>query len=184
MTAFLTGDKELDKLLTDMQVGAVKKIMRPAIAAGLRVSAKAMKAAVPANMKSAKKAIGSRFNKSKRTGEVMAKAGAGVGMKAAKINKMDAKNAERRKGHSGVGISARNIMWFILGTAERFTGSKRVRSKGAPKGARKSTGNPVHRTGRMPSQMNPVQEGFQRSETEAMNKIITVAKDKLAGMAK
>ncbi len=82
MSAFVTGDKEIDRVLAGIQSGAVQKIMRPAISAGLRVATKAMKAAVPANMKDAKKAIGSRFNKSQRNGELMAKAGAGVGMKA------------------------------------------------------------------------------------------------------
>lgn len=183
MAAFVTGDRALDRKLAELSAGAVKKVMKPAIAAGLRVSAKAMKAAVPGNMKSAKKAIGSRFNKSPRNGTVMAKAGAGVGMKIAKIRKMDKKNSERRGNNPGVGISARNIMWFILGTAQRFTGSKRVRSDKTGN-TRKATGGAVHSTGRMPSQMNPIQEGFQRSESATMQKIVDTAKTKLAGLAK
>lgn len=165
MPAIITGDKALDKVLANLQAGAEKKVMKPAIAAGLRVAAKAMKAAVPANMKDAKKAIGSRFNKSRRTGEVMAKAGAGVGMKAAKIAKQVAKQSEKRAGRPGVGVGVRNIMWFILGTKSRQTESG------------KSTGS-------MPSQMNPVQEGFSRSVGAVMQKIIDVARTKLLGLAK
>lgn len=183
MGALVTGDKELDKKLAELIEGAEKKIMRPAVAGGLRVAAKAMKAAVPSNMKDAKKAIGSRFNKSKRTGEVMAKAGAAVGMKAAKIAKQAEKQGKQRGGRPGVGIGARNIMWFILGTKPRSTGSTRVRSDKTGK-TRKLTGKPVHSTGTMPAQMNPIQEGFQRSEGAVMQKIIDLAKAGLERLAK
>ncbi len=183
MGAIVTGDRELDKKLATMSDKAQKKVLKPAIAAGLRVEAKAMKAAIPANMKDAKKAIGSRFNKSKRNGEEMAKVGAGVGIKSAKIRKDAAKQKTRRTGRPGVGIGARNIQWFILGTAERSTGSTRIRSKSGA-GKRKLTGNPVHSTGRMPPQMSPVKEGFRQSESAALEKIIDVAKSKIAALAR
>jgi hypothetical protein len=164
---YVTGDKAIDRVLEAMQAGAVKKIMRPAIAAGLRVSAKAMKAAVPANMKDAKKAIGSRFNKSKRTGELMAKAGAGVGSIGKKKNreKAEEKQKLKRGGRPGVGIGVRNIMWFILGTKGRRTESG------------KSTGS-------MPPQMDPVRQGFESSQASVMQKIVDVARTKLLGLAK
>ncbi len=165
MPALLTGDVALDRKLKNMEAGAVKKVMKPAISAGLRVAAKAMKAAVPANMKDAKKAIGSRFGKSKRNGEVMAKAGAAVGIKAAKIGKDIEKQKAKRSGRPGVGVGARNIMWFILGTQSRRTESG-------------------HSTGSMSPQMNPVKEGFQASEASVMSKIIDVARTKLAALAK
>lgn len=162
----VTGDKAIDKILASMEAGAVKKVMRPAISAGLRAAAKAMKAAVPANMKDAKKAIGSRFGKSQRTGTVMAKAGAAVGMKAKRIAAQAEKQKAKRGNRPGVGIGARNIMWFILGTKNR-TQKKSGRS-----------------TGSMPPQMNPIQDGFQRSEASVMQKIIDVARQKLAGLAR
>lgn len=186
MGALVTGDRAIDKKLAALadQQKLIKKIVRPAIAAGLRVAAKAMKAAVPANMKDAKKSIGSRFGKSQRTGTVMAKAGAAVGMKKAQRARINARVASKREGHPGVGIGPSNVMWFILGTEERETGSKRVRSKGVAPGTRTPTGSAVHSTGRMPSQMNPIKQGFLSSQTAVMEKIMDVSRKKLAELVK
>lgn len=178
MGATVTGQVELERVLATIAAQSTNAILRPAFAAGLKVASKAMQAAVPAQFKDAKKGIGSRFNKSRRTNEVMAKAGAGVGIKAAKIKRDADKNFLGRAGRPGVGIGARNIHWFIMGTAQRTTGSKRIRSKKmiAKTGvSRMSTGNPVHSTGRMPAQMNPVQEGFENSAGAVQAKISEVA---------
>ncbi len=164
MPVVLTGDKELDRKLAALSAGAENKIMRPAVAAGLRVAARAMKAAVPANMKDARKAIGSRFGKG-RAGTIIAKAGAGVGMKAAKIAKQVARQKEKRAGRPGVGIGARNIMWFILGTKWRKTASGKS-------------------TGAMAPQMNPIKAGFQSSESAVMAKIAESARAALERLAR
>ncbi len=164
MPVVLTGDKEIDRILAGIQSKAVQQIMRPAISAGLRVATRAMKAAVPANMKDARKAIGSRFGKG-RAGTIVAKAGAGVGMKAKRIAELAEKQKTERGDRPGVGIGARNIMWFILGTKSRET------KAGSGRGS-------------MPPQMDPIKEGFARSESSVMQKIIEVARAKLAGLAR
>ncbi len=177
MAATVTGDIELDRVLKIIQNDFVAKAMRPAMSAGLREGVKHMKAAVPAPFKDAKKALGWRFNKSRRNGELMAKAGAGVGMKSKQIKRTIDSNFLGRAGRPGVGISARNIMWWIMGTAQRFTGSKRVRSKFAAASGvtRLPTGGSVHPTGRMPAQMDPVREGYERGSGAIISAITRVS---------
>jgi len=166
----ITGDRTLDRKLKSIANKTAKKAMRAGVRAGLGVIVKAIKSEVPANMKDAKRAIGSRFGKNKTSGVVEAKAGAGVGIKFKKIRKQDSKQKEKRKGRPGVGVGARNIQWFILGTAARETGSKRVRTKGSTE--REKTGNPVHSTGTMEAQMpDIVKAGTAKSESAAVEKI-------------
>jgi hypothetical protein len=77
-----------------------------------------------------------------------AKAGAGVG------KKMNRSLMKSRAAGRGVGISARNIHWYVLGTMERETGSKRIGANSHKRGVRAQrayTGKAVHRTGRMPA---------------------------------
>ncbi len=62
----------------------------------------------------------------------------------------------------GVGVGVGNLHWFILGTAERETGSKRVGAhRRGVVNKRVATGNAVRKTGRM--KPNPiVQRGAQK----------------------
>ena len=182
MSAFVTGDKEIDRKLADLKQSAQNKVARPSLTKGARLSAKAMKAAVPANLKDAKKAIGFKV-KVKGSDQIIAKAGAAVGVKKSRLEKQLAKQKGKRAGHPGVGISAANIQWFIMGTADRMTGSVQRRNK-LRGNYRKSTGNPVHSTGRMPPQMSPVKQGFRSSENAAMGAIRDTAKEKLKEVVK
>ncbi len=87
-----------------------------------------------------------------------AKAGAAIGKKSPKVTV-----SSLTKKHHGVGISARNIHWYILGTQMRETGTKRIGRNSHKRGAkpqRIQTGNPRHSTGRMPA------HGFIRAASE------------------
>ena len=171
----VTGDKALDKKLAQLKESAARKIMRPALTKGCRVAVKAMKAAVPVQDKAAKRAIGFRVKRD-RDGVLQAKAGAGVGVKKAAIKKQAAKRSGDRP---GVGISAANIQWFILGTADRYTGATRVRRKAAGSATQKLTGNKRRHTGHMPVQMSPVRDGFNSSASAVLSTIATEAKTRL-----
>lgn len=147
VSIIVTGDKELDRLLSSLPEKVQKKIARKALNAGLSIEVKAMRGAVPANMNDMKKAIGKSIKKSKKTGVVEAKAGAAVGIKKAKMEAMENKQKGLRAGRPGVGIGARNIHWFILGTEERTTGSRKYRVKGGFR--TRATGKAAHPTGRI-----------------------------------
>jgi hypothetical protein len=86
-------------------------------------------------------------------GEVSeAKIGAAVG-------KSTATTVKNRGGRSGVGIDASNVHWWFLGTADRYTGTRRSRS------GRKDTGKRKRFTGRMPPQERPISVLFDRNGT-------------------
>lgn len=161
---FVTGDVQIDRKLRELKQSAQNKIARPALTKAARLSAKAMKSEVPANLKDAKRAIGYKV-KVKGTEEIVAKAGAGVGIKRSKLTKQLEKQKVRRAGHPGVGISAANIHWFLLGTEERVT-------------------KEGHKTGRMPPQMQAIKAGYQKSESQAIAAMKDMAKLKLAQIVK
>ena len=127
MTAQLTGDKELVRNLNELGTKGAKKATRAGIRAAMTPVARAARAGVnattasPAVKRAARKAIGKRFVAKKAE----AKVGFGVG-KPSKKKRMAAheRNVYGEGGARlvrGVGISASNIHWFILGTKERAT---------------------------------------------------------------
>lgn len=118
----LTGDKLLDRKLQRLERRAANKIASNAIRGGLRIIVKAIKKEIPSSAKSARKAIGSRFERGKPGKPAAAKAGAGVGIKRTGVRPKSSKSG-------GVGISGSNIHWYILGTegrtqktTDRYTG--------------------------------------------------------------
>lgn len=177
-TRLLTGVDDVQKVLDGMRVGAANKIARPMLTKGARHLLKKVKAAVPPNYKEAKKAMGmvvdARGGKSKN--QQRAKVGASVGGAAKMIGK-----GRSGKNTGGVGMGARNIHWFILGTAQRSTGSTRIRSK-LGLGQRKLTGGKIRNTGRMPAIMPYVVKGPARAEQGAMLGIMRA--EAAAGLAK
>lgn len=156
----VTGDKEIDAALQKLKVGAANRIARPALRKGARRLLKSVKAQIPRKYKDAKKAMGMAVNskggKSRR--DPQAKVGAAVG-------KASRKSPFSRAGKRGVGMSARNIHWFILGTAQRSTGSTRIRTKDGA-GRRRLTGGRVRNTGRMPPQIAGVDTVYRSHKTE------------------
>lgn len=127
----VTGLKEIDDALKYLERQAANRIARAGLAKGARLAAKQIKQQVPASLKNIRKAIGSTVRKAKggeSKGITAAKAGAGVGTASQR-----AKSIQKDRGKKkGVGISAQNIHWYILGTTARQT----------------KTG---HSTGRMPA---------------------------------
>lgn len=145
----VTGAKELNKLLETLKVGSANKVMRGGLAKGTRIILKSMKAQVPSQYKSAKKALGA-INKKNRIGVHQAKVGAGVGKAAS------AEGKSKRRG--SVGIGGRNIHWFILGTEKRTT------EAGQDRGA-------------MPAVLaNVVKAGFAGAASSAMAAIVAHVK--------
>lgn len=108
----LTGDKEIDRKLKFLERRAANRAARAGLAAGGRVLVKAIKQEVPSHLRTVKKAFGSRVKKDKRAGVTQAKAGAAVG-------KRPRGKPAKRSSAAGVGISRRNIHWWILGTGPR-----------------------------------------------------------------
>ena len=139
MGAVLLGDKELERKLKHLSRRGSKR----AITAGIRGSmvpiARAMRAAINATAAStdlkreARKAIGARFGKTRRITERHAKVGFSVGKKAKQIR---AAYRSKKVDEKGVGISATNVHWFVLGTDERVLkkGSARGPKAGHPTG--------------------------------------------------
>ncbi len=154
----LYGVARLDGRLREMHGSKYSRVCNAALKKSAKVVETAMKAAAP--FPSLKRAIGSRLLKRSREG-FGAKAGAAVGKKVPKITVKGLEVASKRGGR-GVGMGARNIHWYIMGTAMRSTGSKRIggHTKGANRG-RIATEGAVHSTGRMP------RDGFLRAAAQA-----------------
>lgn len=138
------NDHELARRLLDIGGPKLARSTRVALKKSIKIIETAMKAAAPPRLPSVRMAIGSRVA---RGTEMRAKAGAGVG------KKMNKNGMVKHRNRPGVGISAANIHWYVLGTQERETGSKRIGHNSHKRGARPQrayTGHPVHRTGRAP----------------------------------
>ncbi len=171
MMGTVTGMKELQRSLKNLDKKVQDKLTRASMTASLRIIAKAIKAEVPSTWKEGKKAIGWSFKKGKASsahkGVTFAKAGVGAGIKKAKRDKARASSTRSGK-KKGVGMGVGNFHWFILGTAERFTGSKRIGAhRAGVVNARKPTGGKVQRTGKL--QPNPiVKRGTLKSKAAAL----------------
>lgn len=134
ITVTVTGLPEIDAKLRYLHDVDANKIAIGVCRAGINRAAANIRRHIPRKIRprSPDKGIGTSV-KRKRDGAT-AKAGVGVG--ASQRKALNVVNRGKRK---GVGVSARNLHWFALGTADRWTGSKRDRSK-LGKGRRISTG--------------------------------------------
>jgi hypothetical protein len=112
----VSGVAELDKLFRELSKGVANKIARPGLVKAGRVAAKKVKASIPSRFKTIRKAIRSRSVKTKFNGGV---AGVKVGAGVARKKEQD----KGRSGKKGVGIGARNVHWWFVGTGERKTKS-------------------------------------------------------------
>lgn len=145
----ITGVHELDDSLSYLRDKSAKRIGKSCVGTMATVTAKAIRAYVPASIArsvnmASDKGIGSRTSRAKMSTIQAAKAGVSVGAAYKNSQRFSVSN---RGGRPGVGISARNEHWFALGTADRWTGSKRNRSKYGPR--RILTGSRAHFTGRI-----------------------------------
>ena len=142
----VSGVAELDKLFRELSKGVANKIARPGLQKAGRLAVKKVKASIPSRNKSIRKAIKSRSVKTKYNGGFAGvKVGAGVSRKKETEKKS-------RDGKKGVGIGARNVHWWFVGTGERKT----------------KTGK---RTGRMPKQAVGVSEVLLSAKSE-LNEVI------------
>lgn len=173
------GEQLLLRKLDGLQKKVKNKVAKKAITAGVKEMAKAIKAEIPSTQKTARKAIGYSFKKP-RSGKfkdmVFAKAGWGAGQSKKKREKKKAKAAaagpRKRK---GIGGEAAAVM-LILGTADRYTGTKRVgkhRGGGASKTQRRvDTGGRKRFTGRV-SGNAAVRDAASKADSRVTKLIIT-----------
>lgn len=117
----LTGFDDLNRRLLALgDPKKIKKVAKSAVVAGQRVIVKGIKAKIPGRYKEARKTVGNSFKRLRHgedAGSVSAKAGLAVGKKMPGREQAEATSAHRRAaGRKGVGISARNIHWLVLGT--------------------------------------------------------------------
>jgi len=156
----IEGAEELARKFARLGGPIGRRAMRAALNAALTVVARYARArvnatpAVKAELKAqARRLIGKRFKKQSSgvaKGQVMAKTGFSVGSAS--------KKEQGWKGMKGVGISAQNIHWFVLGTDERrlWHGSAR-----GPKA--------LHPTGRIrPLLSGIMQDALAMSQTSAL----------------
>lgn len=127
MTSDLEGLDQLLKKMERLRDRSAWKMAKAGVNAGLTVLQRALKEAVnsapvSAQLKqAARKTVGKRLRR--REGQPMTgKVGFAVG-KATKRAKERAAQRAADKTKPGVGVSATNIHWFVLGTQERHTAS-------------------------------------------------------------
>lgn len=176
--------RRLERLGTPRQV---KQIARQALTAGQRVVVRSIKSKIPGVYKDARKAVGQSLKRSRfgeNAGMVAAKVGFGVGKKVQTDAEMQAAGKRRKsssgggvgvknkgKTRSGVGLSARNVHWAVLGTDDRYTGQTTRRARGGVRITKRGTGKRRY-SGRMPAILaGVVKSGLQSSSTEAVAKI-------------
>ena len=119
----VTGDKEIDRMLRQLEEREADRALNEALEVGGRTALRSMKAHVPARYKDAKKALDMRFRKKKRRNHQGITVGAGVG----RLGKV-----RSRSGRPGVGITKETIHWFLHGTGRRRTKAGKNRGKMPP----------------------------------------------------
>ena len=164
----ISGERELLKALKGIDDAMVDKIAPAGMRGYLRETAKGIKSEIPGQFKSARKGIGNRFVKrDKRTKKVTAKAGSQVGIKKERRKAWGEQAKAKRGNRSGVGISANNIHWAILGTSDR---------------TRKTDGR---NTGKMaPLLPGVVPAGVRKSKSAALAKFRELSKKELIRQAR
>lgn len=130
----ITGVEELDHKLARLSRSSSRRAVTSGIRAGLTPLGKAMRAGINASdaspelKRAARKTIGKRFARAKGgQGVYQAKVGFAVGMKHKAVRRAVVKARKKKRAEGGmsrgVGISAFNIHWFVLGTKQRRTKS-------------------------------------------------------------
>jgi len=185
----LRGLDQLVRTINRLKDQTAKKAAKAGLNAGLTELDKAIKQVVnnsnasPELKRAARLTVGKRLLKEAETRDITrAKAGFGVGLSgklkrakaAVRVAARKAKRAAAGKKSSGVGVTAANIHWFVLGTKDRFTGAKTTRVGG--RSYTKKTGNPRHHTGTEPAILHGV---IQAAEASAGPAIIQAVRKKV-----
>lgn len=181
VTVKFTGVEELDDALSYLADKSAKRIGKSAATKMASVYAKAIRRFVPSSIapSTPDRGIGSRGDRAKQSQLQTAKAGIGVGKANKKARELTIVNRGR---HKGVGVSARNLHWFALGTGDRFTGQTIRRNRKTGRSTVKATGNPRHFTGRIDKAKfgGFVQAGVLASELPAIAEARKVVDRKIA----
>lgn len=121
ITAVVTGLPELDDKLQYMHTQAANRIARAVVRSGLGAAARNIRRHIRPSIapKTTDKGIG--YSLKRRSSGAVGKAGVGVGSAYKRVL-----NVKNRGGRKGVGVSARNLHWFAMGTAKRYTGQGRM----------------------------------------------------------
>ncbi len=126
MLAAIEGDKTLQRALNELRESAAKRAVQKGLTKAAQEGRKIVKAEIPSQYKTVRKATGWRALKRKHNNnEPGAKIGAGVGKRS------KTKLQERGK-RRGVGISRANIHWWFMGTKTRTTKSGANRGRMPP----------------------------------------------------
>jgi hypothetical protein len=157
----LTGLAEIDRRLSDLPLAPANRIARKGLSVAVRLLARRMRAMVTSGGPTVKKALKGYVRKTQEDGgkRITAKAG-GVGKQADKAAQA-AKKKHAASGKRGVGISSRNIHWWLMGTRDR---------------TQKQTGR---RTGQMPAQ-SVVKTAASSGMSEALEAMADKCREALA----
>jgi hypothetical protein len=188
--AVVEGLDDVKSFLAGLAAGGSARVVRAAVGAAMTVIAQGARdqinatAAPPAVKRAARKLIGKRF--SRQGGVVRAKVGFAVGM--SQTVKRGSAAYERQtqrylKKRPGVGLSAADIHWFVLGTKDRFTGARTTRRRTAQglRYYRKLTGNASRPTGRIDPDLDNVMQAAAVAQAQiASRAAVTKAAEALA----
>lgn len=149
----ITGDRKLIRKLERLASRGSRRVSNQAMRKGLTVVTRGIRSEVPGRLQSVRRTVGSRFQRARGQSQKQAKAGLSVGKKRAA-------KTPRRSSRGGVGMSARNVHWWALGTTNR-----RVKKTGRD-------------AGRMPAS-DAVARGYRKTESTAREAIRKSIRDGL-----
>jgi hypothetical protein len=112
----LLGAEEISAQFADLRSNKIKQLMRVTLGAGLNAIGQQMKQELDPKVAEAGRHVGTRIT-IWGTRITRAKVGFGVGKRKNKTTWR-----RKRSGPGGVGISGRNVHWWILGTQKRYRG--------------------------------------------------------------
>lgn len=151
----VTGDVEIDKALAEIaKIGTANRIARSGLTKSIRVIVKGIKSEIPSRHKSVKKAIKGYVKFSKKKGFTEAKAG-GVGKQE--------KPAGGRGNREGVGITGRNIHWYLMGTTRPPVGRQPKKKQVMKTASGRFLGKDVAEMPGTPA----VKQGYAKSKDQA-----------------
>lgn len=155
----IKGDRELQESLKYLEQKTALRLGKAMATRMAQIYAKHIRKKIEKSIrpKTSDRGIGYRLITKGST--FTAKVGVGIGK--ARANALNVVNRGKRK---GVGVSANNLIWFGLGTKDRFTGSKKSGNE------RRWTGHKRHFTGRIDKQKwgGFMQAGIKSGEGEAI----------------
>ena len=153
----VTGIEDIDRRLNALATREANQCVRSALQSGLTLTKNLIAREIDAESnispdlaKALKATLGKRLvTRAKNAASVAAKAGMGVGKRTTSSRAKAAAKDAGRKGKPGVGISANNVHWFALGTANRYQGLKKVRVAGGKERRTVRTGNAIRFVGKI-----------------------------------